>query len=172
MNAQKGKVFFVMGVSGSGKTTVGKLLAEKLEFPFFDGDDFHPEANIIKMSAGEPLNDEDRLPWLVRLGQVAQEHGIPGCVIACSALKAKYRTTLTGGLTHEVHWVFLDGDYETIIARMKERKDHFMPAALLRSQMETLEAPVNAIRIPIAGTPEQQVEQIINFWKSKRKSGL
>ena len=172
MSGDKGTVFFIMGVSGSGKSSVGSLLGKELGFPFFDGDDYHPEANVLKMSQGKPLDDNDRLPWLETLQGLALEHGEPGCVIACSALKAKYRKTLTVGLPHDVHWIFLDGDYHTILERMKKRKGHFMPEKLLRSQFETLERPENAIHIALASTPTEQVSEIIRLWDLKRKSGF
>ncbi len=170
MSNDKGTVFFVMGVSGSGKSTVGTLLGKKLGFPFFDGDDYHPEVNILKMSHGKPLNDQDRLPWLKRIRELAMEKGQPGCVIACSALKAKYREILDEVLLHNVHWIFLDGDYQSILDRMKNRKGHFMPEKLLRSQFEALERPEEAFHITVESTPEAQVSEIIRLWK--RKSGI
>ncbi|MBT8321082.1 MAG: gluconokinase [Eudoraea sp.] len=172
MSENSGTVFFVMGVSSSGKSTVGRLLAQQLGFPFYDGDDYHPKANVLKMSKGEPLNDDDRLPWLLKIRELAMEKGIPGCVIACSALKATYRQTLTDGLPHQVQWVYLAGDYQTILARMQKRTGHFMPEELLRSQFDTLEAPDDAITVPLESSPSEQVAQIINLWKPKRKSGL
>ena len=172
MSDNSGTVFYVMGVSGSGKTTIGRLLAENLGFPFFDGDDYHPQANIDKMSKGEPLDDNDRQPWLQRLRELAVEYGIPGCVIACSALKKSYREILSEGLPHQTEWVFLKGDYQTILARMKERTGHYMPKELLRSQFDALESPGGAISVPIEETPSQQLAYIIQCWKSKRKNGL
>ena len=171
MSLASGTVFYIMGVSGCGKSTVGTLLGEELGFPFFDGDDYHPEANIHKMSQGIPLNDKDRLPWLERIRALALEQGQAGCVIACSALKAKYRKTLAEGLPHKVYWIFLDGDYQTISERMKKRSGHFMPEHLLRSQFETLEIPGEAIRIPVESAPKEQVAEIIRQWELKRKSG-
>ena len=171
MSLAKGTVFYVMGVSSSGKSTIGQLLGQELGIAFFDGDDFHPESNILKMSKGIPLNDRDRLPWLERINKLALKNGQKGCVIVCSALKAKYRKTLTKGLPYDVHWIFLIGDYQTILDRMKKRSGHFMPEKLLRSQFDTLETPVEAINIPVESSPKEQVAEIIRQWESKRKSG-
>ncbi len=130
----------VMGVSGSGKTTVGRSLADRLGVPFFDADNFHPPANIAKMSRGEALDDEDRRPWLETLANVLREH--PDCVVTCSALKRRYREMLRegGDASGPVRIVYLRADYETIAARM-DRPGHFFPAKLLRSQFEALEEP-------------------------------
>lgn len=171
MSQGNGTVFFVMGVSGSGKSTVGTMLGKELGLRFFDGDDYHPEANIIKMSEGIPLNDHDRNPWLQRIRDLALEHGQAGCVIACSALKVKYRKKLAHGLPHKVHWIFLEGDYQTLLERMQKRSGHFMPEHLLRSQFDTLETPEEAIRIAVELSPTEQVAEIIRQWKTKRKSG-
>ena len=99
-------VIFIIGVSGSGKSTIGKLLAQDLSIPFFDGDDFHPDANIKKMSNGQPLNDKDRQSWLESLNHLAKKQFIKNsCVIACSALKQKYRDTLSSGISAETKWI-------------------------------------------------------------------
>lgn len=153
------RLVVVMGVSSSGKTTVGKLIAERLQAPFLEGDDYHPEANIKKMSAGIPLTDDDRWPWLDAMGKglhdTAEEHGL--AVGACSALKRSYRDRLVKAAGEPIVFVYLDGSYEEIDKRMKARKHHFMPESLLRSQFATLERPgadENAITVPIAATPE------------------
>lgn len=171
MSPDPNTVFFVMGVSGCGKSTLGQLLADKLGLPFFDGDDFHPKNNIDKMSRGEALTDEDRIPWLERLNAVGHQHKEPGCVIACSALKQKYRDILSSGIEQQVAWVYQEGDYETILSRLQGRKGHFMPPALLTSQFETLEPPVDAISIPVSISPEEQLELAIKLWNKKKKSG-
>ena len=114
MSNYKYQIFYVMGVSGCGKSTIGKMLAQELEIPFFDGDDYHPEANIEKMKSGRPLNDEDRKGWLLRLNTLAQSQKEKGAVIACSALKEAYRVLLNKGLKNEVCWVYLEGSYATI----------------------------------------------------------
>ena len=133
------RIVVVMGVSGSGKTVVGEVLARKLHAPFLDADAYHSKANIAKMSAGIPLADDDRWPWLDALGKAlraaAQPKGV--AVGACSALKRSYRDFLTKAAGEPVVFVYLDGSFELIDARMKARKGHFMPESLLRSQFAT-----------------------------------
>ena len=143
----------VMGVSGCGKTTIGMQLAEQLNVPFLEGDDYHPEANISKMKSGQPLNDEDRMTWLQNLANAGQEHEESGFVMACSALKAHYRNVLKLLINRELNIVFLDGNFETIKKRMEERAGHFMPSDLLQSQFDALEPPQNAIKYDIAESP-------------------
>ena len=150
-----------MGVSGSGKTEIGKLLATKLDYPFFDGDDYHPVANIKKMSSGTPLNDEDRKEWLINLNQLALEHRFNGAVIACSALKKNYRGLLQAGMGNCLAFVHLQGSFELIKARLEKRKGHFMPIALLQSQFDTLEPPTKAITVSIEESPAEIVEDIL-----------
>jgi 6-phosphogluconate dehydrogenase len=150
-----------MGVSGSGKTTIGELLSAETGIPFFDADDFHPIANKEKLKAGKPLNDEDRQDWLFLIrGMALRQSKTNGAVIACSALKEKYREVLSEDITVPVHWVFLQGDYDLIMRRLKERKNHFMPPTLLQSQFDTLEKPGNALVMDIAFTPEEIVSKI------------
>jgi len=133
----------VMGVAGSGKTIVGEGLSSRLSLPFLDGDRFHPPANIAKMSAGTPLVDADRWPWLDAighaLGEAARTSG--GAIAACSALKRAYRQRLTAAARLPLVFVFLNGSRETLAARLAERKNHFMPKSLLDSQLATLERP-------------------------------
>lgn len=156
-------VFYVMGVSGSGKSTVGKLLAEYLEIPFFDGDDFHPKENIVKMSNGIALNDEDRQGWLLTLNDLAVNHSKQNsCVIVCSALKEKYRETLSKTIETNVKWIHLIGSYNQILERIKKRENHFMPSKMLKSQFDTLEDPKTAINIDISLKPEKIIEHILN----------
>lgn len=156
-------IYFIMGVAGCGKSTIGTLLAEKRNIPFFDADDFHPPANIQKMSAGMPLTDEDRLPWLENIAHTARQHaGLQGAVIACSALKVQYRYILAAGLTpDQVCWVYLQGNMETIRQRMESRTDHFMPPGLLQSQFDTLEPPEDALAVDISASPETIVARIL-----------
>ena len=126
-----------MGVSGSGKSTVGAALAQRLRVPYADADDFHPEANIAKMTAGEALNDEDRKPWLAAIGEWLDEHP-DGGVVTCSALKRDYRDQLRRHCA-EIEFVHLYGEREVIARRQATRPGHFMPASLLDSQFATLE---------------------------------
>lgn len=154
------KVIIVMGVSGSGKTSVGRLLANALSCPFIDGDDHHPKANIEKMSKGVPLSDRDREPWLDKLHHIASGHLNSGCVIACSALKEVYRKRLVDSIESDVNWVYLKGTYDQIFDRMNKRNDHFMGSELLNSQFETLEEPENAIVVNIDDSPEAIVQEI------------
>jgi len=128
----------VMGVSGSGKSTVGAALAQRLRVPFADADDFHPPANIAKMTAGEPLNDDDRYPWLEAIGEWLAERCIDGGVMSCSALKRKYRDQLRRHCP-DVEFLHLSGTPEVISRRQASRPGHFMPASLLASQFATLE---------------------------------
>jgi len=139
---RKAPIFYVMGVSGCGKSTIGKLLANEFDMPFFDGDDYHPEANIEKMAAGSPLTDDDRQGWLQRLNALSVAHKNQGAVIACSALKDAYRKILSQNLAKQVEFIYLEGTLEEISGRLQQRKNHFMPAGLLQSQFETLETPV------------------------------
>jgi gluconokinase len=127
----------VMGVSGSGKSTVGAALAGRLGVPFEDADDLHPPANIAKMTRGEPLDDDDRWPWLERIGEWLVEH-VDGGVIACSALKRKYRDQLRHHCP-SVEFLHLEGGRDVIEQRQASRPGHFMPSSLLTSQFETLE---------------------------------
>jgi gluconokinase len=128
----------VMGVSGSGKSTVGVALAERLGLPYKDADDFHPQANIDKMAAGHPLDDEDRAPWLKAIGEWLASHEGVGAVASCSALKERYRETLLAAAP-QVHFLHLSGAADVISDRMKHRPQHFMKASMLESQIQTLE---------------------------------
>ena len=150
-----------MGVSGSGKSTIGRLLAEKLGVDFYDGDDYHPKANVIKMKQGRPLNDSDREGWLDRLNLVATEHAEEGAVIACSALKKKYRKRLGKGIEDHVVFIYLEGSFKLISNRLAQRKGHFMPPDLLRSQFHALQVPENAISISIEHSPAYIVDLIL-----------
>ena len=151
----------VMGVSGCGKSTFGQALAAALGVAFSDGDDLHPAENIAKMAAGQPLDDEDRAPWLARVGaQLADE---AGRVVACSALKRAYRDTIRSHAPNVV-FVHLHGARALLQARMTTRPGHFMPARLLDSQLATLELPAvdeRAIRVDIALPPEAQLGEVL-----------
>jgi gluconokinase len=151
----------LMGVSGSGKTTIGSALGDRLGWPFLDGDDFHPPENVAKMKSGTPLTDEDRSPWLDRLNAElrAREARGENALLACSALKQAYRDRLSRGLAN---WrlVFLHGSVELLRRRAEARKHRYMPASLLQSQLDTLEPPAQAIRIDVAEPLERSVETI------------
>jgi gluconokinase len=155
-------IVVLMGVSGSGKTTVGKELAERLGWPFLDADDFHPKANVEKMRRGEPLNDDDRRPWLEALRQRLDESADRGenVVLGCSALKHEYRDYLREDVSAPVRYVYLEGSEELIRERLAKRKGHFMPPGLLHSQFEALEPPQDAVRIDITPAPPVIAERI------------
>lgn len=154
-------VIIVMGVTGTGKTTVGYRLAESLGWQFHDADDFHPPANKAKMHAGIPLTDDDRWPWLRALRAVIEQalDDKVGAVVTCSALKRAYRDVLAGGLS-QVRYVHLTGDPQVLAARLAARSGHFMNPALLASQIATLEAPADAIDVDVALTLDHQVAVI------------
>lgn len=142
-------MLLVMGVSGSGKSTVGQALADAVGAIFLDADRYHPPANIDRMRGGIPLTDDDRLPWLETLRDELHDREKTGqaVVLACSALKQSYRDLLTSRITSP-RWIYLEGTPEQIRARLQARRGHFMPAALLDSQFQTLEAPTDSIRVP------------------------
>ncbi len=155
---EKPMFLILMGVSGSGKTTLGKALAEHLSLPFYEGDDFHPERNIQKMSAGKPLNDGDRKEWLDALETLIRSRLIEGKggILACSALKKSYRDQLRVN-PEQVKFIFLKGEYDLIFSRMQARKDHYMSAELLTSQFDDLEPPEDAFTVRI----DQAVDRIL-----------
>jgi gluconokinase len=156
-------ILVLMGVSGSGKTTVGQLLAAELGWPFYEGDEFHPPANIAKMSQGIPLNDDDRTPWLARLGEMMDKLIADGrsTIFTCSALKKEYRDTLRQGRP-AVRLVYLKGSYDMIHERLAERSGHYMPASLLASQFQALEEPAGegVLIVPAALEPAEVVRHI------------
>ncbi|SRR5258708_2457573 len=158
-------VIIVMGVSGSGKTTVASQLAHRLHWRFAEADSFHASANVAKMRDGIPLTDEDRRPWLDAIAawidamRAAGEH----CVVACSALKRSYRAKLAAG-PRDVRFVYLKGDYGLVASRLNGRTGHYMPASLLQSQFDTLEEPdatENAIIVSIERPAEEIVAAIV-----------
>jgi gluconokinase len=155
----------VMGVSGSGKTTVGVALAQALRCPFYDGDSFHGPANVAKMVAGIPLDDDDRAGWLESLAAVVRQglgRGETG-VIACSALKNRYRAALQSAAPDpgQVRLVYLKGDYATIFARLQSRQGHYMTAGMLQSQFDTLEEPGDAITVDVSLDLDEKVRRIV-----------
>lgn len=151
-------ILIIMGVTGAGKTTLGQALAADLGACFIDADDHHPPENIAKMRGGEPLTDADRGPWLDRLHGLLRERDAADrdAVLACSALKSGYRTRLTAGL-RDVRFVLLVGDPARLRERLAARRDHFMPPALLESQIATLTLPDDAIEVPITLATAEQV---------------
>lgn len=159
----------VMGVSGSGKSAVGAALAQRLRVPFADADDFHPPANIEKMTAGEALNDDDRYPWLEAIGEWLAERCADGGVMGCSALKRKYRDQLRRHCG-ETEFLHLVGTPEVISRRQSSRPGHFMPASLLRSQFDTLE-PLEPDELGVAIDVDRSIDAIIDAYVSECASG-
>jgi len=173
MNTKRPLVIFIMGVSGVGKSTIGNLVSEKLSLPFFDGDDFHPGNSIKKMAEGQSLTDDDRYEWLINLNTLAKEQiQNNSCIIACSALKESYRDLLKKDIETQVKWILLSGSFDQIFNRMKQRKGHFMPASLLKSQFETLEEPLDALSIDIKNSPEEITNIIVDEIDNKSEFGL
>ncbi|MCV7433798.1 gluconokinase [Mycolicibacterium bacteremicum] len=155
----------VMGVSGSGKSTVGAALAQRLRVPFADADDFHPPANIAKMTAGEALDDDDRHPWLEAIGEWLGERCSSGGVMSCSALKHRYRDQLRSHCP-SVRFLHLSGTPEVIGARQASRPGHFMPASLLASQFDTLE-PLAADEVGETIDVSQSIDSIVDEYVSR-----
>ncbi|MDH2998320.1 gluconate kinase [Pasteurellaceae bacterium LFhippo2] len=162
----KGKAFILMGVSSTGKTSVGTAISHRLGIKLIDGDDLHPRANIIKMGSGNPLNDDDRKPWLERINDAAfsLEQKSEKGIIVCSALKKKYRDMIRVG-NSDVKFIFLQGSFDLVLERMKKRKGHYMKTEMLKSQFDTLEVPqddeTDVIFIDIDATFEEVVERCI-----------
>lgn len=156
-------IYIVMGVSGSGKSTLGKQLANLIKLPFYDGDDYHPQANIQKMSQSQPLDDHDRYDWLYSLSQhmkIWEQDG--GAVLACSALKESYRKTLSKNSNLKFTMIYLKGSFEFIEKRLSQRSNHFMCNSLLKSQFETLEEPQNAIIVSIEDDLNMMCQKILD----------
>lgn len=156
------RFFIVMGVSGCGKTSVGKALADSLGWDFYDADDFHPPENVAKMANGTPLDDSDRALWLASLHELISSSlkaDKPG-VLACSALKERYRQQLLDG-NDGVQLIYLKGSYELIWSRMIKRVDHYMKPHMLQSQFEALEEPTNAMVVDISESVDEIVGEIL-----------
>ena len=154
-------IYLLMGVSGSGKTLIGKKLSQISSLPFYDADDYHPQANIEKMGKGIPLNDDDRRPWLESLANHMKkwdEHG--GAILACSALKKSYRDLLENRSKVPVRTIYLKGSKSLIAERLKQRKGHFFDSSLLDSQFDALEEPERALTVEINQKPDEIVSQI------------
>jgi 6-phosphogluconate dehydrogenase/gluconokinase len=161
-------ILILFGVSGSGKTTIGRQLADALSIPFFDADDFHPPSNIKKMRSARPLDDADRQPWLETLAtSIAdwQEQG--GAVLACSALRETYRETLGSRCGENICWVLLQGSEEVLADRLKGRKGHFFDRQLLNSQLDTLEVPDYGWLVDIESSPQEIVNKILTRLRSR-----
>jgi gluconokinase len=157
------RFIIVMGVAGCGKTSIGKALAARLRWDFYDADDFHPPENVAKMASGIPLDDADRTPWLAALHDLISsslERSQPG-VLACSALKERYRQQLLEG-NEDVQIVYLKGSYDLIWSRMEKRTDHYMKPQMLQSQFDALEEPTNALTVDISMSVDDLLQAI---WK-------
>ncbi|WP_299888747.1 gluconokinase [uncultured Lacinutrix sp.] len=155
-------IIIVMGVSGCGKTTIGMQLALELGFDYYDADDFHPQSNIDKMQRGKALNDVDRKPWLTSLSQkLSSWEDDNGVVLACSALKESYRRILASNVSN-IHWVYLQGAFNTIESRIKKRAGHFMKSNLLESQFNALEEPNYGLYVNIENKPLDIIQIIIS----------
>ena len=162
MTRMKARFFIVMGVSGCGKSRIGKLLAEHLGWDFYDADDFHPPENVTKMANGIPLDESDRAPWLASLNELISSSlkaDRPG-VLACSALKERYRQQLMEG-NDGVQIVYLKGSYDLIWSRMEKRTDHYMKPHMLKSQFDALEEPSNALTMDISRSVDDIVQEIL-----------
>ena len=160
------RFFIVMGVSGCGKSSVGKALAERLGWDFYDADDFHPPENVAKMVNGIPLDDSDRAPWLATLHDLISSSlkaDQPG-VLACSALRERYRQQLLKD-NDDVQFVYLKGSYDLIWSRMSKRQDHYMKPQMLKSQFEALEEPTNALTLDISKSVDEIVGDILKSMK-------
>jgi gluconokinase len=155
-------IIVVEGVAGSGKTTVGQLLAAQLDYLFLEGDSLHSARNIEKMTRGIPLTDDDRAPWLVAIHAcIVESYRIhQGVVVTCSALKERYRKALADGVS--ITWVYLKGSEELLRARLQRRQNHFFKVQMLASQFADLEEPTDAIVIDITLAPDAAVRQIVN----------
>ncbi|MDB9850675.1 NADP-dependent phosphogluconate dehydrogenase [Flavobacteriaceae bacterium] len=167
------KVYVVMGVSGAGKSSVGQALSKSLKLPFYDGDDYHPQANIDKMRQGIPLEDSDRWAWLKNLNLLAKEAlKKEGAVMVCSALKEVYRQELSKDFSTACEWIYLKGNYELILERIQARAGHFMPPELLQSQFNTLEAPKNAIEIDVSAPLSEIIKELEMTFNERKEFGL
>jgi gluconokinase len=156
-------VVVLMGVTGSGKTTIGRLLSKGLGWKYYDADDFHSPANVSKMRSGIPLNDADRKPWLQTLGHLIRNclERDESAVLACSALKESYRKLLL--IDESVRLIYLKGDYETIQKRINERRGHYMNPTLLYSQFETLEEPEEGLHVDASLSRDEIVRAIKDY---------
>ena len=160
----------IMGVSGCGKTTVGKALAAGLRVPFYDADNYHAQENLAKMATGIPLTDSDRAGWLTLLAAMIETETRAGHdgVLACSALKQSYRDVLVSR-SRNVRFVYLKGSYDLILERMKKRGGHFMKPEMLKSQFDTLEEPADAITLDVENSVDEIVKKALQIISSKQE---
>lgn len=156
-------VIILMGVSGCGKTTLGNLLSRKTGLKFIDADFYHSEINKIKIKKGIPLKDSDREPWFKKINSELLKYSKNPLILACSALKEKYRLELVKGVKHKTKWFFFKGDFELINKRLENRKNHFMSNKLLKSQFEILETPHYGIEIDISKKKEDILNDILQY---------
>lgn len=167
-------IIIIMGVCGSGKSTIGKMLAGELAIDFLEGDDFHPSINREKMSRGEPLTEEERRPWIEKIREVTDQYLAreTGMIVSCSALSCKSRQIL-GTDRQEVELIYLSGSESILTDRMRARENHFMPASLLRSQLETLEEPGSgeALTISVDADPDELIREILSGLRKKETGG-
>ncbi len=166
-------IYIITGVCGSGKTLIGKSLSDSLQIPFFDGDDFHAPDMVEKMRQGIPLNDADREPWLRSLANHIrswEENG--GAVLACSALKEKYRKILRSIGEDELTWILLSGTKQLIEGRMRKRKDHYMNPGLVDSQFAALEVPEYGLKIDVSVSPSDIVQNILEQLSGNQKANM
>ena len=158
---KKTKIIVLMGVSGCGKTTIGKILSKEQKIPFFDADDYHPKNNIKKMTKGKSLNDKDRFPWLMNINKVIKKNSkLYSYILACSSLKKIYRKIIKKNIKNPIYFVWLKGSEKIIIKRLKNRKNHFMKDTLLNSQFKLLEEPSKSLIVDISKT-KNEITKII-----------
>ena len=163
-------VIILMGVSGSGKTTIGNLLSKRTNIPFFDGDDFHPEVNVKKMADGIPLTNQDRVDWIRVISDLMNNSAAEHKILACSALNRFIRSLIINGIKETCYFVFLKGDYDLIKDRMDKRETHYMKSGMLTSQYKALEAPENALTVDVDNSPDRICDEIYRAVKEKIKT--
>ncbi len=167
------KIIVVGGVSGVGKTTISKMLADAMGLPFYDADDFHPKANVEKMKSGQPLNDADRKPWLLTLAKnISKWERERGAVLACSALKESYRELMQQGAELQIIWIFLEGSEQLIADRLRKRTGHFFDPHLLKSQFKAYKRPSYGFYIDVAPAPDAIVAHIQDIFTGKSAFGI